>query len=69
MKNIQDSIETLRNRYNGDNDIIPGDPIVTWADEELVYIAEGLLERIEALEAKLEKLQSIANPGSWKDER
>jgi hypothetical protein len=46
----QDKIKRLKQRYNPDNDLIPGAPAVTWADRQLLAIIEALEERVKELE-------------------
>jgi len=55
---IIDSINKIKELYNGDFDYIQGDPIVSWTDRELVNISEELFNNIENLEAKLERFNS-----------
>jgi hypothetical protein len=58
-------LKDLIHRYDGDNDTIPGAPVVTWADFQLAEIANFLLEfvieqskEINQLNARLEKLEN-----------
>ena len=46
-------ISTIRNRYNPENDVIPGAPMVTYIDWALLTIIDELKERIERLEADM----------------
>jgi hypothetical protein len=63
------SIQKIMDRYDGDHDLIPGGPVVTWAEYDLAVTIDKLISRIGDLERKVEALQSIANPGAWKEER
>lgn len=54
---LMDIIGKIEGRYNGDNDLIPGAPVVTWTDNQLadalsraVTIIEELNDRITVLE-------------------
>jgi hypothetical protein len=58
---IHDELDLVMDRYNGDNDIIPGAPVVTWADAQLAYILGLLLKKVEELEG------SSGLPDSIKD--
>jgi hypothetical protein len=63
VERINQTIETettrAMNRYNAENDIIPGTPVVTWADQtayeqiiRLLHLVENLQQRVEELEKK-----------------
>jgi hypothetical protein len=57
----QQTIVALERRYNADNDLIPGAPLVTWTDSKIVEITDQLLAYILQLEQRiitLEKKQS-----------
>lgn len=45
-------IGVIKGRYNAENDVIPGTPLVTATDYTLLQIIEDLKFRIEALEAQ-----------------
>ena len=62
---IRDQIERMKARYNGDNDIIPGTPTVTWADRENLDLIERLLTRIENLEREVRVMNTL--PDSIKE--
>lgn len=47
---IKDKIERMRDRYNPENDTIPGAPSVTWADDQLVDMIEKLVIAVEHLQ-------------------
>jgi hypothetical protein len=47
--------ERIENRYNGDNDMRPDGPPVTWAEMDLAYLLKIACERIEILETQLEE--------------
>lgn len=53
IERIRETIKCLNNRYDAENDIIPGAPVVTYTDRmlldaigDLVHIVEGLLSEI-----------------------
>lgn len=54
-------IERIEQRYNGDNDIIPGAPVVTWADNELLVIIKKLIERIDLQHEEIIELRKQLN--------
>ena len=47
----------IYDRYNAENDIIPGAPMVTWADYSLAQCIEELEDRIYDLQRRIDKLE------------
>ena len=47
----------IYDRYNAENDIIPGAPMVTWAEYSLAQCIEELEDRIYKLERLVEALE------------
>lgn len=52
-KRMDYQIENLKNQYNADRDLIPGAPLVTWTDRQLLEVIERLEARITTLEAQI----------------
>lgn len=50
---LQFLINLLESKYNGDFDVAPGMPLVTWTDHELLEMIRILLQRVETLENQL----------------
>lgn len=68
---INRRLEDITRRYDGDNDVIPGAPSVTWSDMQLVEIANALLDftveqgkKINRLNDRLEKLEKFCACGT-----
>lgn len=49
-------IDGLKSHYDADNDLIPGAPIVTWADNELIELIEILMNEVMDLRQRLKEL-------------
>lgn len=47
-------LQEVEAAYNGDNDLIPGAPIVTWADHVLLQAVRDLTRRVGELERQIE---------------
>jgi hypothetical protein len=47
---INDLMDRVASRYDGDNDLIPNAPLVTCTDRDLLDLIRLLFVRIEALE-------------------
>ena len=56
---IESTIDKIKNRYNGDNDMIPNGPLVTWAEYELADAIERLLLRLQIAENEILLLKHI----------
>jgi len=56
---IKRDIERVERRYNAENDIIPGAPSVTWADNELLEMVKRLVIVVEDLQDQIETLRKI----------
>lgn len=57
IKIITRDIESLRRRYNPENDFIPGAPSVTYADNELLQMVENLVRVVERQQAQIDELK------------
>jgi hypothetical protein len=53
---VLNTVDKIERRYNGDNDCIPGAPIVLWADYELAWALRALAKDVENLSIRLERL-------------
>ena len=53
------ALDRIFSRYNGDFDINPDGPVVTWAEFELAHTVQKLIARVEALEAQIAAQQSV----------
>lgn len=56
---IDRDIELLKRRYDGDNDLIPGAPVVTYADMELLMITKSLLMVLKYQQAQIDALKDL----------
>jgi hypothetical protein len=56
IQTIRREISRIESRYNGDNDLIPGAPIVTWADWSPLEIVKDLVDQVEDLQKTLADL-------------
>ena len=56
------SVEMIQNKYNPENDMIPGGPDVNWVDIELLYLIEGLHKRCQELEKEIAQLKNSDKP-------
>jgi hypothetical protein len=56
---IINNMERVSNRYNGDNDIIPNTPVVTWSDQQLVEAVWSLANHIKELSKRVWDLETI----------
>ena len=54
---VFEKVERLGGRYNAENDIVPGQPIVSWADMELAEAVNKLAEVVNELERRIEELE------------
>lgn len=54
---IKRLISQLEDRYDADNDTMPGLPDVTWSDKELLNIIKWLLNDVIALQNKVADLE------------
>lgn len=52
------AIDSITDRYNPENDIIPNAPVVTWADMELLYAVKSLQKQVDELRLTVLKLQN-----------
>lgn len=58
---VMTSAEKIVNRYDSENDLIPGGPYVTWAEYELAEELLAANERIKTLERKMLLLEQKIN--------
>lgn len=56
---IDRSVKAIEHRYNAENDIIPGAPAVTWADNELLEIIKHLVIVAEYLQDQIDQLKRL----------
>jgi hypothetical protein len=61
---LRDKINRMALRYDGENDLILGAPVVTWSDFELLDIISSLLAMVEDLQKQINDLEK-----EIKDER
>ena len=47
----------VENRYDAENDLIPGAPAVTWADRKLLDMVLDLTQIVEDLQAQINGLR------------
>ena len=57
LNNVFDKVARLDWKYNPENDIVPGQPIVLWADMELAEAVKKLAEVVNELERRIEELE------------
>jgi len=50
---LHEIINRLESNYNGDFDVTPGTPLVTWADRELLEMVRILANKVTNLENQL----------------
>lgn len=56
VNSIKDDIERVDRRYDGDNDIIPGAPVVTWTDRELLELVRRLTDCCMDLQSQITEM-------------
>ena len=54
---IQSNLEPWEARYNGDNDLIPGAPVVTASDAAMLDMIRYLLYLVEDLQSEIDQLR------------
>ena len=57
MNQIETKIQAIKNKYNGDFDTMPGLPLISWADRELLDLIERLYQHIQLQDEEIEALQ------------
>jgi hypothetical protein len=63
------NLETIINRHDPENDIIPGmDRRTSWAEAQLADAVKTLLGRVEELESEVQYLKE-QNPGYWRTQQ
>lgn len=55
---IWDKVESIERLYNGDHDLIPGAPVVTWTDNQLACAITRMLTVIESLNDRIAVLEN-----------
>lgn len=58
MSTLDFFIKKLEDQYDANDDVVPGAPIVTWADKQLLDLIKGLGDQIEVLREEIEALKS-----------
>jgi hypothetical protein len=53
---IMRDIDEIERRYNGDNDIISGAPVVQWPDMKLAQITKQLIFIVNDLQKQLDRI-------------
>ncbi len=53
-------IQTILDEYDPDNDCVPGQPTITWADNRILGLLTDLMEKVEKLEAEIQQLKEIS---------
>jgi hypothetical protein len=54
---MREEAEKVLRRYNGDNDLIPDAPVVTWADYQLLDLVTRMISMVETMAVRLAELQ------------
>jgi len=57
--NVNALIERVENRYNPENDTIPGAPSVTWADSQLLDIVKTLAMQVQDLQDQIREIPEV----------
>lgn len=57
VSNVIRGLEYVQNRYDAENDVIPGAPAVTWADNQLAECVAELVNVVDKLKKELETLK------------
>ena len=57
LHTVQGDLERIENRYNGDNDMIPNGPMVTWAEYDLMQAVKVLIGHIDVLYQRIGELE------------
>lgn len=52
-------LDKIERRYNPEHDMINGGPLVTWAEYELAQVVKAQQEQIDALTAKIERINAM----------
>ena len=55
LSTVKNDMERINSRYNPENDLIPGGPLVTWAELRCAVIT--LLEEVEELTERIDELE------------
>jgi hypothetical protein len=57
LDGLEDALNRVDQRYDGDHDCSPDYPTVNWADFQLSYVLRALIEHIDILEKKVAELE------------
>ena len=55
-KAIINDLQSIERRYNGDNDMIPGGPDVTWAEMKLAGNLIRLADKVQDLQNQINEI-------------
>ena len=55
---IHSQLDTLQNRYDAENDFVPGQPVVSWSEYELSLMVRSLALIVVKLEERIECLEN-----------
>jgi len=58
IERIRGTIDHLSNRYDAENDVIPGAPAVTYVDMRLLDAIGNLVHVVEGLQSQIDELKS-----------
>lgn len=58
IKKAPSIVDRLHGYHDADNDTVPGLPIVTWADSQLLELIEILLNEVLSLKEKINQLEN-----------
>lgn len=64
LDRIKSYLDRVKERYNGDFDVIAGAPVVTWADQLLAECLSSLLEHVINLSARVNELEDPTGKNS-----
>lgn len=56
---LQSRLDSLETRYNPENDIVPGQPVVSYADIALLEVVRDLLKMVEDLQKQILELGEV----------
>jgi len=56
---IINDIEMIERRYNPENDTVPGQPSVTWTDNQLLNIARGLVDIVRTQQEIIDRHEAL----------
>lgn len=56
INNLKRDIERIEGRYDAENDTIPGAPIVTWTDIQLLELIKELTRMVGVLQKQITEI-------------